>query len=92
VERTGLLPPLGPGSCCGFTHRPGRLRAEFTSAVLTVADLVGVEGGAFLLNDLDDRTTDEREWRVVLKAAPAHERVPELPGLSPHLLATGIRR
>jgi hypothetical protein len=57
-----------------------------------VTDLVGVEGASFLLNDLDDRTTDAREWRVVLAAARAHERVPELLGLSPHLLATGRRR
>ncbi len=92
VERTGLLPPLGPGSFCGFTHRPGQLRAEFTSAGFTVADLVGVEGGAYLLNDLDDRSTDERAWQVVMEAARAHERVPELLGLSPHLLATGVSR
>jgi SAM-dependent methyltransferase len=92
IERTGLLPPLGPGSFCGFTHRPGQLRAEFSSAGLTVADLVGVEGGSFLLNDLDDRMADERAWQVVLEQARAHERVPELLGLSPHLLATGLRR
>lgn len=91
VERTGLLMPLGPGSFCGFTHRRGQLRAEFSSAGLTVVDVVGVEGGAFLLNDLDDRTTDDRAWQVVLAAARAHERVPELLGLSPHLLATGVR-
>jgi hypothetical protein len=29
---------------------------------------------------------------VVLDQARAHERVPELLGLSPHLLATGLRR
>lgn len=92
VERTGLLPPLGPGSFCGFAHRPGQLRAEFTSAGITVADLVGVEGGAFLLNDLDDRAADEWAWQVVMEAARAHERVPELLGLSPHLLATGRPR
>jgi SAM-dependent methyltransferase len=92
IERTGLLPPLGPGSFCGFTHRPSQLRAEFTSAGLSVTDVVGVEGGSFLLNDLDDRITDHRAWQVVLEQARAHERVPELLGLSPHLLATGLRR
>lgn len=91
VERTGQLLPLGPGSFCGFTHRPGQLRAEFTSAGLTVADMVCVEGASFLLKDLDDRMADPREWQVVRDAARAHERVPELLGLGPHLLATGVR-
>jgi ubiquinone/menaquinone biosynthesis C-methylase UbiE len=91
VERTGQLAPLGPGSFCGFTHRPGQLRAEFTSAGLVVADLVCVEGASFLLNDLDDRIADPRAWQVVLDAARAHEHVPELMGLGPHLLATGTR-
>jgi SAM-dependent methyltransferase len=92
VERTGVLPPLLPGGFSGFTHRPGQLRAEFASADLDVADLVCVEGAAFLLNDLDNRATDESAWQVVLDAARAHERVSELMGLGSHLLATGFRR
>jgi SAM-dependent methyltransferase len=92
LERTGVLPPLLPGGFSGFTHRPGQLRAEFSSAGLEVADLVCVEGAAFLLNDLDDRAADDRAWRVILDAARAHERVAELMGLGPHLLATGVRR
>jgi SAM-dependent methyltransferase len=92
LERTGVLPPLAPGAFNGFTHRPRQLRAEFASADLDVADLVCVEGAAFLLNDLDDRVADERAWQVILDAARAHERVPELMGVGSHLLATGIRR
>jgi SAM-dependent methyltransferase len=92
VERTGVLPPLLPGGFTGFTHRPGQLRAEFSSADLEVADLVCVEGAAYLLNDLDDRAADEGAWRVILDAARAYERVPELLGLGSHLLATGFRR
>jgi SAM-dependent methyltransferase len=92
LERTGVLPPLQPGGFNGFTHRPGQLRAELTSADLEVADLVSVEGAAFLLNDLDDRAADERAWQVILDTARAHERVPELMGLGSHLLATGFRR
>jgi SAM-dependent methyltransferase len=92
VERTGVLPPLPPGGFNGFTHRPRQLRAEFASADLDVADLVNVEGAAYLLNDLDDRAADERAWQVILDAARAHERVPELLGLGSHLLATGFRR
>jgi SAM-dependent methyltransferase len=92
LERTGVLPPLLPGGFNGFTHRPRQLRAEFASAGLDVVDLVCVEGAAFLLNDLDDRAADERAWQVILEAARAHERVPELMGLGSHLLATGFRR
>ena len=92
VERTGVLPPLGPGSFCGFTHRPGQLRAEVGSSGLQVADLVAVEGAAYLTGDLDARVTDEDDWAVVLQTARAHERVPELMGLGSHLIATAVRR
>jgi SAM-dependent methyltransferase len=91
LERTGLMPAIRSGDFNGFAHRPGQLRAEFTSAGLAVQDLVSVEGAAFLLNDLDDRVADERAWQVILDAARAHERVGELLGLGPHLLATGMR-
>jgi SAM-dependent methyltransferase len=92
LERTGVMPPLLPGGFSGFTHRPGQLRAEFASAGLDVADLVCVEGAAYLLSDLDERAADERAWQVVLATARAQERVPELMGLGSHLLATGFRR
>jgi SAM-dependent methyltransferase len=92
VERTGLLPPLGPGSFSGFCHRPRQLRGELSSAGLAVADLVSVEGPAFLLGDLAERLDDPEARAVVLDAARAVERVPELLGIGPHLLATGIRR
>lgn len=92
VERGGLLPPLGPGLFCGFTHRPGQVRGELAAAGLAVADLVCVEGAAYLLDDLDARMADQRDWQVVLDSARAHERVPELLGLGSHLIATGLRR
>jgi len=90
VERSGLLPPLGPGSFCAVTHRPGQLRSEFIAAGLAVADLVCVESAAYLLDDLDARMADKRDWQVVLDSARAHERVPELLGLGSHLIATGL--
>jgi len=92
VERSGLLTPLGPGSFCGVTHRPAQVRGEFAAAGLAVADLVSVEGAAYLLDDLDARMADQRDWEVVLDAARAHERVPELLGIGSHLIATGLRR
>ncbi len=88
MERTGRLPPLQPGSFCGYTHRPGQLRAELSASGWRVIDLVGVEGPAYLLEDLPVRLADGEARRVVLETARALERVPELLGISPHLLAT----
>jgi SAM-dependent methyltransferase len=92
VERTGLLEPLFPGSFCAFTHRPEELPAEVASAGLEVTDVVGVEGAASLLGDLEERSADEAEWRIVLESARAVERVPELMGIGPHLLVTARRQ
>gem|GEM_PF-4132904 len=61
------------------------------AAGLTVAELVSVEGPAFLLDDLAERLDDPVARAVVLETARALEKVPELLGLGPHLLATGIR-
>ena len=58
---------------------------------LEVDDLVGVEGLAFALSDLEERLADPVGRAVVLDAARAIERVPELLGLGPHLLATARR-
>jgi SAM-dependent methyltransferase len=91
VERTGWMPPLFPGSFAAYCHRPQQLRAELRGAGLAVVDLVSVEGMAFVLHDLDERMSDPQARRVVLEAARAIERVPELVGIGPHLLATGIR-
>jgi SAM-dependent methyltransferase len=91
LEQTGVIPPLEPGWFTGYTHRPGQLRAEFTSAGLAVADLVNVECGAFLLPDLRERLADPVARQVIMDSARALERVPELMGLGSHLLATGLR-
>ena len=88
LERTGRLPPFGQDSFCGYTHRPGQLRAELVRSGFEVVDLVCVEGPAFLLDDLPERMAAAEARRVVLETARALERVPELMGLGPHLLAT----
>jgi SAM-dependent methyltransferase len=92
VERSGRLPPLFPDSFCGYAHRPGQLRAELVAAGLEVIDLVCVEGPAFLLHDLGQRLDDDQGRRVVLETCRALERVPELLGIGPHLLATARQR
>jgi SAM-dependent methyltransferase len=91
AERTGWMPPLAADSFSAYCHRPGQLRAELGAAGLEVVDLVAVEGMAFVLSDLDERMEDPLARAVVLDAARALERVPELLGIGPHLLATAVR-
>ncbi|HXW45334.1 MAG TPA: methyltransferase domain-containing protein [Streptosporangiaceae bacterium] len=91
AERTGVLEPLYAGSFCGYTHRPAELAAEVAAAGLEVTDLVSVEGAATLLTDLQDRMADPVAWQIVLSAARELERVPELLGIGPHLVATARR-
>ena len=91
IDRTGMLPPLQEGGFTAFCHRPGELRDEVAEAGLEVTGLVSVEGPAFILGDLDARMADPVDRSVALEVARAIERVPELAGFGPHLIATGIR-
>ena len=52
---------------------------------------MSVEGPAFILGDLDARMADPVDRPIALEVARAIERVPELVGFGPHLIATGIR-
>lgn len=89
LERDGRIPPLFPGSFSGYAHHP---RDEIHAVGMTVEDLVSVEGLAFALPDLDRRMADPSERDVVLATARALQRVPELLGLGPHLLAVARLR
>ena len=91
VERTGELRPVFEGAFNGYTHRPAQLRSEVRVAGLTVLDIIGVEGPGSLLRDLDARLQDGPDTAVVLDTARALERVPELIGLGPHLIAIATR-
>jgi SAM-dependent methyltransferase len=91
LERTGNLPPAVPGGFVGYTHRPGDLANEVSEAGLRLDDLVGVEGQPLAGTDMERRVDDPTAWEVLLDAARAIERVPELLGLSPHLIATAVR-
>lgn len=88
VERTGILPPAVPNGFLGYTHRPYDVADEVSEAGLHLEDLVGVEGPPLAAADMQTRVDDPVAWRVLLDAARAIERVPELLGLSPHLIAT----
>ena len=90
AERTGVFPPLHAGAFSACSHRPDDLRAELTEAGLEVTDLVCVEGPAMILPDLDARMEDPADRAVILDGARALERVPEMIGFGPHLLATAI--
>ncbi len=91
VEATGVMPPLFDGSFSSYCHRPGELRAEIQAAGFRCLDLVAVEGIAFALPDLAARLESPVDREVVFDAARALERVPELLGLGPHLLASAVR-
>ncbi|HEY4909534.1 MAG TPA: methyltransferase domain-containing protein [Methylomirabilota bacterium] len=74
-----------------FFHRPDELRSEVIQAGFDLVELVGVEGPAWLLPDLERRWTDPEERERLLQAARAVEREPTLLGLHPHLLAVARR-
>jgi hypothetical protein len=92
IDRTGMLPPLREGGFTAFCHRPRELRDEVAEAGLEPLDLVSVEGPAFILGDLDARMVDPVDRSIALAVARAIERVPELAGFGPHLIATGTAR
>jgi hypothetical protein len=87
----GVGPPLFDGDFSGYFHRPDELCEEVAAAGLELLDLVGLEGLSFALSDLDERWDDPRMRETVLDVARRIERVPELMGLSPHLVATARR-
>ena len=91
LERTGWIQPLFPGSFTGYSHRPRQLRAEARAAGLQLLSLVGIEGVSFLLADLAERIADPQALHVLLESARALESVPELLGVSPHLLIVARR-
>jgi SAM-dependent methyltransferase len=91
IERTGWMKPLFPGSFTGYSHRPRQLSAEARDAGLHVLRIVGIESVAFLLTDLAERVAEPRALQVLLDSAQALESVPELLGVSPHLLTVAQR-
>jgi SAM-dependent methyltransferase len=70
-----------------FFHHPDELRGEVEAGGLTLVELVGVEGLAHWLRELENRWTTEEERETILFAARVIEAEPSLLGLSPHLIA-----
>lgn len=74
-----------------FFHHPEELKAEVAAAGLALEELVGLEGPAWLLPDLEGRWAEAGRRERILGAARAVEREPSLLGLSAHLLAVARR-
>ncbi len=74
-----------------FFHLPQELEGEVSEAGFNLVELLGVEGPAWLLPDLERRWADEGERERLLQAARAVEREPTLLGIHPHLLAVARR-
>ncbi len=92
-EATGDLQPAHVGGFSAYTHRPEELLSELADAGLEPVDLVGVEGMPLSSADTEARRGDPTDWSVLLDSARALERVPEVMGLSSHLIATArVRR
>src|SRR4029077_5844619 len=91
VERSGIVPPAHDAGFTGYTHTPQQLRDGVVSAGLELRSLVGLEGIAFALCDVEERMNDPAERLLLLDTLRAVEAVPDLLGLGPHLLATATR-
>jgi len=70
-----------------FFHRPEELKSEVIQAGFGLIEVLGVEGPAWLLADLERRWADEAERECLLQAARAVEQEPTLLGIHAHLLA-----
>jgi len=74
-----------------YFHQPEELAKEITDAGLTVHEVQGVEGPAWLLQNHDHHWSDSQRAERLLKAADRLGREPSLLGASAHLLAIARR-
>ena len=70
-----------------YFHHPGELAQEIDRAGLRLVELVGVEGLAGWLPDLQRRWRDDTDRTLIIESARLIESEPALLGLSAHLLA-----
>ena len=74
-----------------YFHLPEELRGEVKEAGFTVEALVGIEGPAWAVSDLDAWLEDSRQRAKLLAAIGRVEAEPSLVGASAHLLVVGRR-
>jgi SAM-dependent methyltransferase len=72
-------------------HRPAELQTEVHDAGFQQAELYAIEGPVTLLRTLDEVWADVGQRESVLKLICLLEREENLLGISPHLLAVGIK-
>jgi ubiquinone/menaquinone biosynthesis C-methylase UbiE len=75
-----------------FFHLPQELRNEATEAGFSVEALVGIEGPAWVLPDLDSWLENPPRRSTLLQAIRRVEAEPSLLGASAHILVVGRRR
>ena len=74
-----------------YFHRPAELHAEVAGAGITDVSVVGVEGLAGWLTDLDERLDDPQERAMILDVLDRIGGEPSVVGVSAHLLASGVK-
>jgi ubiquinone/menaquinone biosynthesis C-methylase UbiE len=74
-----------------YFHLPGELRNEATEAGFSVEALVGIEGPACVLPDLDSWLEDPTRRSTLLEAIKRVETEPSLLGATAHILVVGRR-
>jgi hypothetical protein len=72
-----------------YFHLPDDLAAEVRDAGFALTALVGIEGPAAFLPDMDAWLDEPDRRAVLLRALERIEAEPSLLGASPHLLAVG---
>jgi SAM-dependent methyltransferase len=74
-----------------YFHLPSQISAELEAAGLVIEQIFGIEGPGWIAPDFEERWADPDGRRVILETARACETLPELLGLSAHLLAIARR-
>ena len=74
-----------------YFHRPADLASELTEAGYADVEVLPVEGIGWIIPDFDSRWADEAARQPILDLIERTEGVPELLGVSQHLLAIGRR-
>jgi ubiquinone/menaquinone biosynthesis C-methylase UbiE len=75
-----------------YFHLPDELRNEVTEAGFLVEALVGIEGPAWILPDLESWLEDPPRRSTLLQAIRRVETEPSLLGATAHILVVGRRR
>lgn len=70
-----------------YFHLPSEIAGELQAAGLAVEHVFGIEGPGWIAPDFEERWDDPAGRRVILETARSCETLPELLGLSAHLLA-----